>query len=110
MGREYLLSVDIETQGIKTAIFDENIKVIADDIIGSVYRTIKSAPEKSGIAGVACGMLSDVKTPLEKAITEGESFSPNLENTKLYEPYEKQYLEVIDALSGVYKSEVYGIE
>ena len=61
------------------------------------------------IAGVGAGVFNDYKAPITKVIKEGMHVKHNEENTRAYEKYAKEYLEVIKSLENVYKSDVYGI-
>ncbi|MEG2881525.1 MAG: FGGY family carbohydrate kinase [Christensenella sp.] len=62
------------------------------------------------IAGCGAGVFSDYKEPMKNLGNEGDVFEPNMENHEKYKKYAEQYLNLIDALVPIYKSDVYDIE
>jgi len=62
------------------------------------------------VAGVACGLFSDYRAPLKKVMREGKTFRPDPKNHEAYQPFAREYLNVIRALEPIYQSAVYGIE
>ena len=62
------------------------------------------------IAGFGAGVLDDYKAPILKVTRMGKSFKPDMGSHEAYKKHAREYLNVIDALRGVYQSEIYGIE
>ena len=62
------------------------------------------------IAGCGAGLFKDYREPMKNLGKEGASFMPDMENHEKYKKYAEQYLNLIDALEPIYKSDVYKIE
>ena len=58
----------------------------------------------------AAQAFADYREPMKNLGKESAPIMPDMENHEKYEKYAEQYLNVIEALEPVYKSDVYEIE
>lgn len=89
---DLFLKIKADVLGVKTASFETGDTAL----IGSAV-----------IAGVGAGVFDDYREPIRKAMKIRKEFSYDIKNIRLYEPYAGAYLETIDALTAVYRSEAY---
>lgn len=61
------------------------------------------------IAGVGAGVFADYRAPIEKLVKKRQTFQPDAAAHAAYAPYQSAYLKSMDALTGVYQDEVFGI-
>lgn len=95
--------------GSKSPLFNQ----IKADVMGipvTTYAQGETALVGSAvIAGYGTKLFEDYRTPLEKMKAEGETFMPNMENHEAYQKYCREYLNLIQDLEPIYKSEIYEI-
>jgi xylulokinase len=91
--------------GAKSSLFNQ----IKADVLGVEVKTYEMGETaligSAVIAGVGVGLLKDYKAPILRAIRPGETYLPDERRHRAYEPYASAYLETIDRLTGLYKSE-----
>lgn len=89
---DLFLKIKSDVLGVKAVSFDTGDTAL----IGSAV-----------IAGVGTGVFDDYKKPIRRAMKIRKELSYDIENTRLYKPYTSTYLKTIDALTTVYRNEVY---
>jgi len=95
--------------GAKSDLFNQ----VKADVLGVRVTTFEmqdtALAGSAIVAGVACGLFENYDQPLAKIMKEGRSYEPDMGKHSMYAPYADQYLNVIQKLEDVYKSEVYRI-
>ena len=96
--------------GAKSDLFNS----IKADVLGVPVTTFEmentALAGSAVIAGYGAGVLDDYKKPIKKITRHGKTFEPDGDSNQVYKKYAEQYLNVIDALRDIYRSELYKVD
>lgn len=94
--------------GSKSPVFNQ----IKADILGLPYAPLtmeEAALTGSAMAAAKGAGLCSYEEALAKLPAPKYQLEPNMENYEKYKPYAEVYLEVMEALKGIYEKEVYSV-